>query len=172
MDGQQWLAITEADFTGWVLRALRRAGYLAAHVNAVATCECCRRRKCPCKARAVAKMEPGLPDIIAVSPFPDAPYPLVLAELKDATGRVSTKRGEAGRRQVRTLPSQRDWLNALRKAVYTMTQGRGVPLIGEVWRPHDARRIQETIIFDNGVEREPWALLDEYEKLRKLTGVE
>ena len=150
-------AITEAKFTEWVLTLLRRCGYLAAHVNAIGTCQCCRRRKCPCGARAVAKMEPGLPDIIAVSPF-EKSHPLILVELKTESGQISTKRGSTGGKRPRVLPSQNDWLTALWLAGRRLDRSRATILSG-ICRPAGARAIQEAV-QDDGREHEPWELLD------------
>jgi hypothetical protein len=163
MSDEQWLAIGEETFTQWVLTALRRRGYLAAHVNAVGTCT-------NCGSRAIAKMEPGLPDIIAVSPFGDCGAPLILAELKTEKGELSTRRKMIGRNERRRLlPSQLDWARALRVATRRIQSSpllvepmAGLARIGGLWRPHQASDIQ-ALIGDDGSERLPWDRLDEIE---------
>lgn len=170
----QWLAISEAEFQSWIGRALRRQGYLVSHANQVATCPCCRRRRCPdCNGRAVAKTEPGMLDVFALNPLPDVAYPLIYAELKTERGTVPHQRGATGRGQNRRiLPSQRDWINAARMVAHSLRQRGNRFIMGELWRPHDARRIQETVIHDDGREREPWSALDAYETERRALGLD
>ncbi len=149
-----WDAISEADFTAWVLKALRRAGYLAAHVNAIALCPCCRAKRCPCGGRAIAKMEPGFPDVVAVSPLSQR-HPLIIAELKTTKGRIATTRGSVGKGpNRRTLPSQLDWLTALASASLDLMAGPARAILGTLWTPASANTIQEALLQDYGVNRE------------------
>lgn len=116
----QWLAISEEEFTSWVVDLARTHGYLVHHDLTGRTAS---------GWRTSVQGDTGFPDIVAVR----AGRPMIVAELKSAKGRLT--------------PEQKAWLAAFTGVdAEVWKPGHMVHRFGLIvacWTPNDRDTIEE-----------------------------